>query len=133
MDKVRGFYDVYGRLSWDRPSITITAFARNPASGRFTHPDQDRVITAREAATLQSFPRGFEFTGGSCDVFRQIGEAVPPKMSTSIAADVLIELISCEPNSDEISKEVTIITDPVSSSYSSVIAGIKMRQKGMKR
>ena len=133
LDKVRGFYDVYGRLSWDRPSITITAFARNPASGRFTHPDQDRVITAREAATLQSFPRGFEFTGGSCDVFRQIGEAVPPKMSTSIAADVLIELSSCDPNSDEISKEVTIITDPVSSSYSSVIAGIKMRQKGMKR
>ena len=44
------YEDVYGRLRWDRPAITITAYARNPASGRFVHPEQDRGLTAREAA-----------------------------------------------------------------------------------
>ena len=42
LDKVNGFSDVYGRLSWDKPSITLTQYSRNPASGRFTHPEQDR-------------------------------------------------------------------------------------------
>ncbi len=130
LDKVKGFSDVYGRLSWDKPSITITAFARNPASGRFSHPEQDRVMTAREAATLQSFPKGFEFLGGSCDVFRQIGEAVPPLLAAGIASDVLIELVSTLPTKAELDQEVPVIREPVSSSYSSVIAGIKNRGKG---
>lgn len=85
LDRVRGFYDVYGRLYWDKPSITITHYARNPASGRYTHPEQDRGLTAREAALLQSFPNGFEFTGKSDDIYRQIGEAVPPLLSSAIA------------------------------------------------
>ena len=41
LDKTAGFSDVYGRLFWDRPAITITHYARNPASGRYTHPEQD--------------------------------------------------------------------------------------------
>ena len=77
LDRTKGFSDTYGRLYWDRPSITITHYARNPASGRYTHPEQDRGLTAREAALLQSFPIGFEFLGKSDDVYRQIGEAVP--------------------------------------------------------
>ena len=129
LDRTKGFSDVYGRLSWDKPSITITAYARNPASGRFSHPEQDRVMTAREAATLQSFPKGFEFLGGSCDVFRQIGEAVPPLLAAGIASSVLIELISSSPSEVELDNEVPVITEPVSSSYSSVIAGIKNRGK----
>ena len=133
LERIKGFSDVYGRLSWDKPSITITAYARNPASGRFSHPEQDRVMTAREAATLQSFPRGFEFLGGSCDTFRQIGEAVPPLLAASIAADVLIEMISTPPTKEQLANEVPIILEPVSSSYSSVIAGIKNRGKAVEK
>lgn len=129
LDRTKGFSDTYGRLRWDTPSITLTAYSRNPASGRFSHPEQDRVITAREAATLQSFPRGFEFTGGSCDIFRQIGEAVPPMMAAGVAADVLIELISKLPSKEQLKDEPEIITEPVSSSYSSVIVGIKAKGK----
>lgn len=51
------YEDVHGRLYWDKPAITITAYARNPASGRFVHPEQDRGLTVREAALLQGFPR----------------------------------------------------------------------------
>lgn len=128
LDKTKGFSDVYGRLFWDKPSITITHYARNPASGRYTHPEQDRSLTAREAALLQSFPIGFEFQGKSDDIYRQIGEAVPPMLSTAVAADILIELISSEPNNAEKQNELIGIEKPVSSSYSSVIAGIKMKR-----
>lgn len=129
LDRVKGFSDVYGRLYWDKPSITITHYARNPASGRFTHPEQDRGLTAREAALLQSFPNEFEFTGKFDDIYRQIGEAVPPMLSSAIAANVLIELLSIEPNDDEIALSPQSINEPVSSSYSSVIAGIKMKNQ----
>ena len=132
LDRVRGFYDVYGRLYWDKPSITITHYARNPASGRYTHPEQDRGLTAREAALLQSFPNGFEFTGKSDDIYRQIGEAVPPLLSSAIAANILIELLSTEPTADELSASPQSIDEPVSSSFSSVIAGIKMKDQAAK-
>lgn len=129
LDRTKGFSDTYGRLYWDRPSITITHYARNPASGRYTHPEQDRGLTAREAALLQSFPNGFEFTGKFDDVYRQIGEAVPPLFATGIAANILIEMISSEPTEKELEDSPKSIEEPVSSSYSSVIAGIKIKRK----
>ena len=94
LDKVNGFSDVYGRLSWDKPSITITQYSRNPASGRFTHPEQNRGLTIREAARIQSFPDGFEFEGNLDECFRQIGEAVPPLLSLAIATQVAINYYS---------------------------------------
>lgn len=127
LDKVKGFSDVYGRLSWDKPSITITHYSRNPASGRFSHPEQDRGLTAREAALLQSFPIGFEFEGKYDDIFRQIGEAVPPLLSCGIAANILIELFSIEPTQCELEKSIPSVKSPLNSSYSSVIAGIKRK------
>lgn len=127
LDKTKGFSDVYGRLFWDKPSITITHYARNPASGRYTHPEQDRGLTAREATLLQSFPNGFEFCGKYDDIYRQIGEAVPPMLSSAIAASVLIEMLSTPPTMDELKNSPQSINAPVSSSYSSVIAGIKTR------
>lgn len=129
LDRIKGFSDVYGRLYWDRPSITITHYARNPASGRYSHPEQDRGLTAREAALLQSFPNGFEFMGKSDDIYRQIGEAVPPFLSAAIATNVLIELISEEPTEEERKASPKSIAKPVNSSYSSVIAGIKMKER----
>lgn len=132
LEKTKGFSDVYGRLWWDKPSITITHYARNPASGRYTHPEQDRGLTAREAALLQSFPTGFEFTGKSDDIYRQIGEAVPPMLACAVAANVFIELVSTRPTELELAEGPQSIEEPVSSSYSSVIAGIKTRGKSKK-
>jgi len=116
----KGFADVYGRLAWDRPAITITHYARNPASGRFVHPEQNRGLTMREAARLQSFPDGFEFTGGFDDVFRQIGEAVPPMLSLSVAASTLAALKGeIRAGTEE------LVMEPVNDSFAGVIAGIK--------
>jgi len=126
LDKVKGFYDVYGRLNWDRPAITITHYARNPASGRYVHPEQDRGLTAREAAVLQSFPAHYEFKGSFDSIFRQIGEAVPPKFSAAIAAMVLIEMLAGPPGDSDVRKGVKSLERPVSSSFSSVIAGRKL-------
>ncbi len=126
LDRIRGFYDVYGRLAWDQPSITVTHYARNPASGRYVHPEYDRGLTMREAALLQSFPRGFEFCGSFDSIFKQIGEAVPPLFAAAVAASCAVELVSREPSLDQIKKSIHPITSPVSNSFSSVIAGMKM-------
>lgn len=78
-----GFNDVYGRLRWDDYSTTITGGCLNPSKGRFLHPEQNRVITPREAALLQSFPEDYQFP---LDIPKQalallIGNALPPKFS----------------------------------------------------
>ena len=125
LDKVKGFYDVYGRLSWNKPAITITHYARNPASGRFVHPEQNRGLTAREAALLQSFPRGFEFIGSFDSIFKQIGEAVPPKFACAVASGIVAELLSPPPTKSDKARAHGTIIDPVSNSFSSVIAGLK--------
>lgn len=129
LDKVNGFSDVYGRLFWDRPAITITHYARNPASGRYVHPEQDRGLTMREAALLQSFPDHFDFNGSFDGVFKQIGEAVPPRLSSAIAANVVVELFSAPPTEEEIRDGYNLVTEPVSNSYSSVIAGLKQSRR----
>ena len=121
LKNIKGFYDVYGRLSWDKPAITITHYARNPASGRYTHPVQDRGLTAREAARLQSFPDGFLFTGKSDDIYRQIGEAVPPLFSCGIAVDVLIEYLSSAPTTVQLDADAEKTNLPVTNSYSNVM------------
>jgi DNA (cytosine-5)-methyltransferase 1 len=120
LQNFKGFADVYGRLAWDKPAITITHYARNPASGRFVHPEQNRGLTMREAARLQSFPDGFEFTGGFDDVFRQIGEAVPPMLSLSVAASTLAALKGYMCSGLE-----ELVMEPVNDSFAGVIAGIK--------
>ncbi len=89
LDNVNGFSDVYGRLFWDKPSVTITARCRTPSCGRFTHPELNRGLSVREAALLQGFPENFIFEGPFDDKFKQIGNAVPPIFSLSLAVHVL--------------------------------------------
>ena len=84
-----GFTDVYGRLRWDTPSVTITAKSRSPGSGRFLHPEQHRNISVREAAILQGFPQSFSFAGTPTRQYRNIGEAVPPMLARFIASSIL--------------------------------------------
>ncbi len=86
------FKDVYSRLWWDRPAITITGHARNPASGRYVHPEQHRGLSVREAALLQGFPRSWTFAGGLGPAFMQVGNAVPPPFAAFLATHFLGEL-----------------------------------------
>jgi DNA (cytosine-5)-methyltransferase 1 len=76
----RGFNDVYGRLRWDSVSSTITGGCLNPSKGRFLHPEEDRCITAREAALLQTFRRDFFFPNDIplAKISLMIGNAIPP-------------------------------------------------------
>jgi DNA (cytosine-5)-methyltransferase 1 len=73
----KGHTDVYGRVKWDELSNCLTTKCTSISNGRFGHPEQDRAITPREAARLQTFPKSFIFEGGVSVAGRQIGNAVP--------------------------------------------------------
>lgn len=75
----------YGRLSWDEQAPTITTRFDTPAGGRFIHPVEDRTLSPREAARIQSFPDDFVFCGTKTSICKQIGNAVPPKISYFLA------------------------------------------------
>ncbi|KKW49513.1 cytosine methyltransferase [Pantoea ananatis] len=87
--KTSGGTDLFGRLWWERPSVTIRTEFFKPEKGRYLHPDQHRPITHREAARLMSFPDNFIFHGSKTEVARQIGNAVPPVFAEKIAAYAL--------------------------------------------
>jgi DNA (cytosine-5)-methyltransferase 1 len=82
------FPDVYGRLAWDRPAVTITRECGHPGNGRYLHPEQDRLLTVREMALLQGFPPGYRFLGPLSARYNQVGDAVPPLVSRRLAGHV---------------------------------------------
>lgn len=89
------FGSVYGRLEWDKPANTITTQFPGIGNGRFGHPDQDRALSLREGAMLQTFPRDYLFTqpelGGKYPISQvalQIGNAVPPKLGEVIGNSI---------------------------------------------
>ena len=86
---VIGFRSVYGRMAWDEVAPTITARFDSFTRGKFGHPVQDRSVSLREGALLQTFPIDFEFTGNKVDIARQIGNAVPPIMAEHIGRSIL--------------------------------------------
>ncbi|OGB79153.1 MAG: DNA (cytosine-5-)-methyltransferase [Burkholderiales bacterium RIFOXYC12_FULL_60_6] len=88
------YRDVYGRMSWDDVSPTITGGCHNPSKGRFIHPDQDRAITLREAAILQTFPKDYIFSlsKGKDAVALMIGNALPPEFIKQHATEYLNHL-----------------------------------------
>lgn len=97
----KSFRAVYGRMSWDEPSPVITTQCLGIGNGRFGHPDQDRAISIREAAILQSFPAGFEFVSNMQKVSgvtlaRQIGNAVPPRLGEAVARSIRQHLTSVD-------------------------------------
>ena len=85
-----GFRDVYGRMAWDEVAPTITCGCINPSKGRFLHPEQDRAITLREAALLQTFPPDYYFSlkRGRYSVGELIGNALPPDFVKQHAMEV---------------------------------------------
>lgn len=80
-----GHSDVYGRMKWDAPASTLTTKCISYSNGRFGHPDQNRAISVREAARLQTFPDNFIFKGSLISCARQVGNAVPPLMAQRIS------------------------------------------------
>jgi DNA (cytosine-5)-methyltransferase 1 len=105
--KTSGGTDLFGRLWWDRPSVTIRTEFFKPEKGRYLHPDKDRPITHREAARLMGFPDDFVFKGGKTDIARQIGNAVPPDLARAIARMVK-DTLKTAPVSQTSSREVAV-------------------------
>ncbi len=84
------FKDVYGRMYWDRPAPTLTTRFNSLSNGRFGHPEEDRAISIREGATLQTFPKDFTFFGSNLNfITRQIGNAVPPELARRIGEHLM--------------------------------------------
>jgi DNA (cytosine-5)-methyltransferase 1 len=80
------FCDVYGRMWWDKPAPTIKRECCHIGNGRYAHPEQDRLCTVREMAVLQGFPAQYRFLSRSRkNMYRNIGDAVPPLVSHQIA------------------------------------------------
>jgi len=72
-------------MKWDAPASTLTTKCISYSNGRFGHPEQDRAISLREAARLQTFPDEFVFSGALTSAARQIGNAVPPLMAEKLS------------------------------------------------
>lgn len=78
--------DVYGRMSWDKPAPTIKRECAHVGNGRYAHPEEDRLCSVREMSVLNGFPRNYEFNGaGLTNLYRHIGDAVPPLISHQLA------------------------------------------------
>ena len=78
--RCNGFKDIFGRMAWDKVAPTITSGCSNPSKGRFLHPEENRTVTLREAALLQSFPPDYKFAPniGKGALAEMIGNALPP-------------------------------------------------------
>lgn len=79
-----GYHNSYSRLKSDEPAVAITSNMSKPSSARCVHPYQDRGLTPREGARLQTFPDEYTFYGGLQSIRQQIGNAVPPYLGESI-------------------------------------------------
>jgi DNA (cytosine-5)-methyltransferase 1 len=89
-----GFKDIYGRMAWRDVAPTITSGCFNPSKGRFLHPSEDRAITMREAALLQSFPSKYRFarSAGKQAIASMIGNALPPEFIRRHAFEIRKQL-----------------------------------------
>nr|WP_082708861.1 DNA cytosine methyltransferase [Marinobacterium profundum] len=103
-----GHTDVYGRLHWDRPASGLTTRCISLSNGRFGHPTQDRAISVREAACLQTFPRNYKFKGSLQSKARQIGNAVPPLMAQRVGEAIYSHFLASKTEHDSLGK----ITSP---------------------
>lgn len=81
--------DVYGRLAWDQPAVTLTARFDSFTRGRFGHPVEHRSLTIREGARIQTFPDTFRFYGNREEQARQVGNAVPPLLAQTLGTAIL--------------------------------------------
>jgi DNA (cytosine-5)-methyltransferase 1 len=84
-----GYSNIYGRLDPEKPADTITGnYGCVSAPGKFIHPEDDRALTVREGARLQSFPDHYRFYGNQSQQYKQVGNAVPPLLAKAIAEEL---------------------------------------------
>lgn len=98
----RNFKSVYGRMKWNDVAPTMTTFCVGISKGRFGHPEQDRAISLREAALIQSFPQNYKFINPNKEmstgaIERQIGNAVPVGLGVAIAKSIKNHIVQLEP------------------------------------
>lgn len=86
------YRDILGRLRWDSPSVTIKGSFVSPTTGRYVHPEQDRGISVREGARLQTFPDYFEFPNKIRTAAKLIGNALPPRFSYVLMRQIRVAL-----------------------------------------
>jgi DNA (cytosine-5)-methyltransferase 1 len=96
-DSGKTYVSVYGRMEWDKPSPTITTQFFGFGNGRHGHPEQDRALSLREGALLQSFPRRYQFCSKSAEpsiatLGRLIGNAVPVRLGQVIGKSIVNHL-----------------------------------------
>lgn len=84
-----GHTDVYGRMAWNKPAPALTGRCNSISNGRYGHPVQNRAISLREAAALQSFPEGYVFFGSNVHIAHQIGNAVPVLLAEYLGKHIL--------------------------------------------
>lgn len=91
------FRDVYGRIKWNEPAPTITTRFISLSNGRFGHPEENRAISLREGATLQTFPKEYVFKSKNIGtIAKLIGNAVPPKFAEIIAKSIITQHLNNE-------------------------------------
>lgn len=84
--KFGSYPDVYGRMAWDKPAPTIKRECAHIGNGRYAHPEKDRLLTVAEMAVINGFPHHYKFNGASlANIYRHIGDAVPPLISYQLA------------------------------------------------
>jgi len=83
-----GFHNSYARFRSDKPAIAVTTVMGKPSSTRCVHPFQNRAITPREGARLQTFPDGYAFAGGRWEQYEQIGNSVPVRLAERLAVQL---------------------------------------------
>lgn len=98
----KGYASVYGRMSWDQPSPTITTLCYGFGNGRFGHPDQNRAISLREAALLQTFPMNYDFVEEGKrfvmkSIGKMIGNAVPVELGRIIGQSIKLHIKQIKP------------------------------------
>jgi DNA (cytosine-5)-methyltransferase 1 len=93
----KSYGSIYGRMRWDEPAPTMTTFCTGIGNGRFGHPEQDRAISLREAAILQSFPETYKFAESPellslTKASKHVGNAVPPRLGEVIGISIIKHL-----------------------------------------
>ena len=100
--KVGPHPDVYGRMAWDQPSVTLKRECAHTGNGRYAHPNLNRLCSVREMGILQGFPSTYEYVANSlANMYRHIGDAVPPLISYQIAHVCSWILSEIKPNITE--------------------------------
>jgi DNA (cytosine-5)-methyltransferase 1 len=99
----RSYPSVYGRMDWDEPAPTITTQFYGFGNGRFGHPEQDRAISLREGAILQSFPNNYVFAPKNEPILKKtigrlVGNAVPVKLGRAIGKSILYHIMDLGPS-----------------------------------